>query len=572
MTTPTTPAGKGLRRHLAAACTAVLLAAGVLLITLSLVSDAQGQQGEEGEASFEEAARVTAIDLAVAVESPLGGAPARLAPGDLVVVEDGEERPVVGVAPLGSGEGEEPWRLVLYFDLSLAPPGEVQAAALALGERAETLVSLGQVEVVVADPAPRPLLNPTRDRSLLENALARVVVEHPGQDSLNQLRRAVLSEAGVEAGASRDRPPRGESLPAGVDPGELAAAATAEELDLVHRSQDALLTWAAAEGGGGPKALLLVAGGYDLDPGLFYRRWLPGSGVESSPRQLAETTTRLARSVAGYGWLVYPLVLKQAASGPGENAEEFETFRRRGLDGPQGDDTVLVPVTRIRLGKGKKEAEGEGEPGPPPVLLTNPAAPLRELATASDGEVVAQPEELDDLMAGLDRRFRVTFQVSRSQDGRLHPVEVKAVRGGLSASAPAWVRSATPEAVAEARVRRMLAGWFEVGDLALVARFERQQESRDEGLVTGVLTTRLDLTAGRPEAPDLQHANLRLTIAYGSEEGAPSFQHQVLEEQDLSGAGWSHEKTLTLPADGEWIVVLVEELASGTWGAQDLEP
>jgi hypothetical protein len=188
---------------------------------------------------------------------------------------------------------------------------------------------------------------------------------------------------------------------------------------------------------------------------------------------------------------------------------------------------------------------------------------------------VEQPAAIDGLLADLGARFRVTFQVARPLDGRLHRLEVRAARGGLTVAGPAWVRSATPEAVTEARVRRIVEGEPEVGDLAVSARFRREEGSGGAGgdrRFTGVLTVRLDLAARGSRPPDPQRATLRLSVGYGREDGAPAFQHEILAAQDLSGPAWSHDKPLAIPADAEWIVALVEELASGAWGARDAEP
>jgi hypothetical protein len=557
------------------------LAAAVLCAAAGFPSTARAQEPGAGK-SFGEAARVTAIDLAVEVHNALGSVPTDLAAGDLAVTEDGEAQTVVGVAPLGSGEGEEALRLVLYFDLTLARPATVAAAALALGERAQDLVSLGEVEVMVADPAPEPLLGPTRDRSLVETALGRVLAEYKGKDALTALRRTVLAAGGGpgsggsgSAAAAAGAGGSAEELPPGLDPGELAAGAVAEETSIVHGSQDSLLTWAAAEGGGGPKALLLVSDGFDLDPGAFYAAHLPGAPASpGASRELAESTTALARTLAGYGWLVFPVVLKEANEGPSETSAEFEKFRRRGLDGLKGDNSAMVGKTIPLGGKKRKEEEAAAAKEEQAVALAQPRAPLAELAAAGAGAVVDKPAGLDDVLTRLDDSYRVTFQVSRPLDGRLHAVEVRSRRGSLRVKAPGWVRSGAPQGLAEARVRRMRSGWFEVGDLALVTRFRRAAAAggAGEGLISGTLETRLDLTGKGPKPPQPERATLRLTVAYGTEEGNPSFQHQLLGEQDLSGPAWSYSKPLTLPADAEWMIVLVEELGSGAWGARDLEP
>jgi hypothetical protein len=539
----------------------------LLLAAALAAAPARAQRAEDQAELFEGEERVTAIDLAVAVRNVTGARPETLAPGDLAIEEEGERRPVVGVARLGEGEGAEPWRLVVWADLASADAATLQAVALNLAERTSALVRLGTVEVWVADPLPRPVLTPTQDRELVENGLARLLVEFKGREEQAELRRSVL--AGVKDPASRD------AETADLSAAELIVGAAAAELALVRRSADALLTWAAADRGSGPRALLWIGGGHDLDPGSFYRR-LPGApGTLPGPREATEATEQAARALAAYGWVVYPLSFSELGTGPSEPSRQFEAFRRQSLDGPRGEKTAVVGRSIPLGGRNRGPADAEGRPVEEAALLESPLAPLSILARESGGSLVDEPGRVEDLLADLGGRFRVTFQVARQVDGRLHRLEVRAARGGLSVQGPAWVRSSTPEVVAEARARRILEGEYEVGDLAVSARFRReagQAPAAGDGLATGVLTTRLDLAAQGSRPPEPKRATLRLTVAYGREDGAPSFQHEVLTGQDLSGATWSHDQVLTLPADAEWIVVLVEELAGGAWGARDVKP
>jgi len=544
----------------------------LLLALLALLAPAVAwaQEGQgSGEPTFAGEANVLAIDLPVAVANATGAAPASLKPDELEIVEDGEPRPVVGVARLGSAPGAEPWRLVIYIDRVLASPATVKATALTLAGQVKELVALGTVEILVADPEPATWLAPTRDPGFLESALTRLLIELEGRGEIDRLRHQVLAASAEASG------PDGV-LASGLTVPELAAGAVAEEISIVERSQDNLLTWAARSVGEGPRALFLVASGFDLDPGEFYRQRLAAArGLASTPRPLTETTEAVSRALGACGWVVFPLAFSDFGEGPSENSRQFEEFRRRGLDGARGEQQSAVGGFTVPLGKRRQQGEAAGseegaaaEGGP---LLTDPLPPLRTLAAATGGVPVARAVGLADVVASLNRWFRVTFQVSRDLDGRLHPVEVRARGAGLTTAAPGWVRSATPEVVAEARVRRIVSGDYEVGDLAVAARFRREGEGGN-GLVTGILSTTLDLTGEGIRLPDPAHSPLRLTVAWGSEDGPPTFQHEILKDQDLSGPRWTREAPLTLPDSAEWVVVVVEELLSGSWGARDTEP
>ncbi len=534
-------------------------------LAVCLAATGPASAAEQPVPTFQGEERVTAIDAVIEARNRTGAVPGELKPEDLVTLESGTPATVVGVSRLAPVPGGEPWRIVLYFDLALATPANAQAAALNLAERAARLVELGTVEVWTADPAPRPLLAATREREEVENALARVLVERAGKDAISALRREALEEL---AQRGPGRPAVGEGSDA-----ELFAAAVQVEVATVQASQDALLAWMATDPGAGPRALFWVGSGYDLDPARYYRTARPDLKTPApNPRLLQETTTSLARSLAAYGWLVFPLPFADFGAGSKQASQQFEQFRRLQIDGINGSTAMLGTVT-VPLGRKNKADDAAAKLAGPQLQAGN--EPLADWADASGGRVIAKADELDALLESLSGRFRVTFQVARDLDGQLRPLEIKARQGGLDIRGPRWVRSATPEGVTEARVRRILAGEPEVGSLAVSARFQAEPASSgrpSDGLKVGTLRLGLDLTRRGSRPPEPASSTLRLTIAYGREDGAPSISHEVLSRQDLSGATWSYEKALTLPEDAVWLIVVVEDLASGEWGARDLEP
>lgn len=545
------------------ACFLPLLAA--LFFTATATAQTAPKFGEE--------ARVTAIEIPVAAKNAAGAAPPELKAEDLAVSEEGAARPVIEVRPIG-GESGALWRIVIYVDLTTARSANLQAAALSIAERAEALTKLGEVEIWIAEPAPVPLLPPTRDRELLGNALARLLIEFDAADEINELRRGVLATLKPSAGISAA--PADIGAASAMPPAELIAGAVEEEASIAERSRDALLTWVARESASGPRALLLVGGGYDLDPAEFYRQRVPEhtralAGVPTS----AAGATAFARSLAAYGWLVFPVTYDQAVPGPSDPNQQFEEFRRRGLFGTKNNPAGSGPVvgSTVQLG-GKSAADVEKEKHENLVLASN--APLAALAEAGGVAPLGKATDLDAVAADLGSRKLVTFQVERQLDGQLHRLEVKPARRGWSVAGPRWVRSSTPEAVAEARVRRILVGEPDVGDLAVSARYRSPEDGRDPGpatgAATGALTVRLDLSAKGSRPPDPEQAALRVTTAYGPEDGRPTFQHKILLAQDLSGPTWSYELPLAVPESADWIVVVVEDLMSGAWGARDVQP
>jgi hypothetical protein len=134
------------------------------------------------------------------------------------------------------------------------------------------------------------------------------------------------------------------------------------------------------------------------------------------------------------------------------------------------------------------------------------------------------------------------------------------------------VRSATPEAVTEARVRRILDGETDSGELRVDARY---RPAEGAGAARGALTVRVRLAEGPRTAPEPAAVPVRVTVAYADrspgEGGGARFEHQVLADQDWLGELWSREMVIEPPAGSQWVVVVVEDLAGGQWGSWEVE-
>ncbi len=528
-----------------------------LLMMAALVGPLTAQEPTQ---RYTEEEQVTAIDLVATAQNVTGAVPSKLESSAFRVEEEGKGVPVVSVGRLGASQGAEPWRVVLYFDLALASKGTVQAVALQLGEHADRLTRLGSVEVIVADPLPQLLLPATRDRGELEAALGGLVLQPVSSDALGEVRRTAVAAV---AGKPLEGAGGHGQLPAGIGPLEVGQAAVEEESEIIERSLAGLLSWAADNSQGGPRALLWVGSGFDLDPASFHQKYLEANqGALRTERPLPAMVGATAQALAGYGWTVFPLAFADLAPAKEKPSAQFEEFRQRALFGPSSFGAA-TPLIQVPVRTKAKPVEVP--------LFTEPTRPLASLAEESGGRVVARAQELDGLLDSLERSFRVTVQVARRLDGRLRKVAVRSERAGLTATGRSWVRSGAPEALSEARVRRIRAGEMEVGDLALAARLTRA-ENAAAGAIEGNLSLLLDLARRGSRPASAGKSLLRLTLAYGKEDGPPSFEHRLLADQDLLGTSWSHEEAIRLPAGTEWLLVLLEDLASGSWGARDVEP
>ncbi len=514
---------------------------------------------------FADQARVTAIDLVVSARGFSGSPVDELLPQDLVVLEGEQRREVVSVAPLGVGEGQEPWRVVIYFDLPFTSPETLRATAHSLALQAATLGKLGTVEIWVADQDSRKLLLATSDGEQIAEALSRVFLEEAGADRLSALRRAVVRE-----GAKLDGERAVEQRRA------LAERAVAKETLWIQRRLDALVSGLAADDGVGPRALLWIQDGYDLDPGLFYRRRLSGvAAVGEGPKPLAAATREAAEAIGALGWVLVPVAYDTLEDATWLADSEFERFRdRRNEESDLPNETVDLGGALGKLfGRGKKQDEATGS------WLITPQDPLQILAKVTAGELISTADELPQRLRRLGERFRVTYQVSRPPDGKLRAVTVTSANSRITIQTPAMVRSSTPELVTRARVRRILDGEADSGELVVDARFVPRPASASAGARSGpaggVLRTRVRLDGHGGQSPDPKRVPVRWTRAFADrppgEGGTLTFDHELLVDQDWTGDWWSREEVIEPPPGALWVVVVVEDLATGRWGSWEVE-
>lgn len=565
---------------------------------------------------------VTAVDLVVEVMRTVGpsaGAPlpGGLGPDDFTVLFDGQPLPVVAVEPPRAGDNpSEPWTLVLYFDLGLSTSADVRWAAEALAQRAAALTALGSVEVVVTDPGPRRVLAASRDPQRVQEAVAGVAQRFRGRDELVALRReflGALDDPEIDAGPVR-----------------VAQVAAAAEADIVRRHLDDLVTWLAADTGvSSRRALLLVSRGFDLDPRAFYLSHLPAAAkaeaetgaalVDLAPAPAADDA---ARTLAAYGWIAICLAPEpveekwhgrrrlQARIDRNFNLEKAAAYDQLGLalraqgklaDAREAFEDAIhhyndYPATRpkqaeavVHLGEtlaleGRHDEAEEAfrsalelDPtlaGRFPALgatLADPGAALAALATATAGRLVREDEALAAALTSLDRRVRLTYQVPGLPDGGLHAVEAHIKKVGWRAEAPPWARSSTPETVAEARLRRLLAGDLAGdlagGDLRLGARFVLAPAVSVSGDRQGTVHLRLELPPGGAPADPARPILLRVSVATGGPDATPETHHQRLPPQALTGGeGWTFSTDVTLAPGRTAIAVVVEDLLSRKWG------
>ncbi len=512
-------------------------------------------------------------ELLVEVTGP-GGQPARaLPPGDLEVRVAGA--PVVATA-LGRGG---PARLTIYFDLPLLASKDVLAAASALSGRAAILAGTAPVELVVADDRARTALPASTDPEIVAQALSGIGVRYGGRNALVELRRDYLEELRGVAGSpetGRSRP--GHRLAPEVEDriDQVTREALANEAEILRLDRQRLIAWAADQGpvsAAAPAgALLLVTGGFDEDPLVFYRAALRAYGLDAQAARLPRpvvlpSTAEVGKVLAAYGWLTYPFIAGGEAGGfvptPTTPAPSIRDIEPHPGAIPSGGREVGRPaMITPHFGHRKDQEETEKAAGLPAVAAGRDA--LASIAATTGGELVTDPLQIGDLAERLGRRLRL---VVTTPVGDPQPVEVRLAAGVAHAErytvhSRAWVATETPEAVATVEARQLLDGELEAhGDLPVEAAFE----TAPSGLGDGRLTLRVGGVADEPPPP--ADARLRATVGIEREDQEPLVFHRELAGDALPEAGL-YRMPVALPAGAETrIAVVVEDLADHRWGS-----
>ena len=197
--------------------------------------------------------------------------------------------------------------------------------------------------------------------------------------------------------------------------------------------------------------------------------------------------------------------------------------------------------------------------------LREPMTPLETLAETTGGRVVRTDQELASLLADLPSRVRLTYQVEEEVDGSLRPVEVRYRQQWRGLVHPAWTRLATPDLVAEARIRRLLSGDPSAGTLDVRVVQRPRAEGRE-------IEARVQVSgSGLPTDPE-ERARFRVTVGLGGPEAEPVIVHEVVDPVALAGqATWTYRRGVDDSDDLPAVAVVVEDLRTGIWGGRLLD-
>lgn len=502
---------------------------------------------------------VTAIEIVADVRDAKGEVPADLKPADFVVLEDGVEQSVIGVDYFSSvreaskaaaatmpaniranRQDDAGWQIVIFFDLYLSSAATIKNSVESLSERADELARLGQVSIVVSDPALEFKVLSARNADEIRAGLQKVrstsarnwLVRHRRQyqarsDQARGGRMFTSDLAAMEQARQMEEFVRSEIM---------------AEVDAVERFQAALLTAIGRFPRRTPRALFVVSEGFELDSGAWYQQFSSDlediRRIRSNPTEynVGDTVDSIARVLAASGWTTIGV---HSPLGAGE----------QWLDDASRSQIGRVSQPRAR------EALYASERGNDPLIAF----------AAETGGTAGTPGMLGTSVARLEQALIISYQVSREPDGKPRSIQVKSRRPGLEIKAFKWATESTPSELAATRTLSLLSDApLDSGDLpttvslAWTGRIGPRRE--------GQITVNSSLAGLAPVFADHQTV-FRVTIAVGRKNMPPTIVHRTVTPKGLNDT-FSIRVPIEAGDEHLDVAATVEELTSGLWGGQ----
>ena len=396
----------------------------------------------------------------------------------------------------------------------------------------------------------RTLAGPTRDLSELVAVLDDLAGRKTGQHAVERIRRRFVEDIRmVPDRVTIDDLNEEGSTKSGYSSNvtHAARAAAQEENIIVSRSLDQLRFWAQRETGQRAGLLVIVGAGFDEDPLEFYAPFVQKQEPHNA-FQLREdlralkkqgSVNNLGRELAATGWRILAIAGQTTGSstaGADSRTDKFVSFLSTSDDAIHAVDSAN--------------------------LLLDPVDSQRHLAEPSGGDVVIGPAGLDRALQEASGWYVLTYQVARAPDGASHTLELQSRRSGIELTTTELITAATSEGQAEARVRRLLGGAAEQGELQVDLLVSESKADGEHLAAEATATVHFaDLAAlMRPGAA------LRVSVGVASGSEAPGVDHR-LEKLKEASAGWIYAFPIRWPADGGRLAVTVEDVASGVWGS-----
>lgn len=549
---------------------------------------------------------VTAVEVVADVRDAKGKVPDGLKPADFVVTEDGVQRTIVGVEYLRAARGAAAtvkplttgapataaatpaalprpvWQNVLYFESTLAnSTGRISAAKKML-EHVDHLVAMGTVDVVFANPTPAALVRNSRDAAAIRAALQKIIATG-GTNQLAANRRQFSREVGTLASTQAlgtqdkryplrlDMDKRPEITPnenpnymtmdnegreeqdGTRDPLRTTTANALrpyieQEVMMISDFRDSLIAWLSSYRRHVPRNLLMVTDGFDLDPVEFYGASAPNSALMELRTYVSQTTLgssagRMAEALVAGAWTTISI--------PSDNYSDGWV-----------DDSTVSGIGRANASHGKKPV------GAPKAFFVRPHDPLNAIAEVTGGSVVPNSSKLGDLLAGLDDRVKLTYQVDRRPDGKPRRVEVRAQDPKLNVRTARFAMSSTPDAIAETRAVGLLKSATYQGDLMTEGAMEWTTTAGPNK--SGMLRALTQVELVKRLLPAGAKGQFRITLAIQMGKEAVIV-NRAVPDYDMKDGVFRFRTPLDLPVTASKVVLVIEETTTGAWGSARID-
>jgi len=530
---------------------------------------------------------VTAVTVLFTARDDDGRPIDDLGADEIEVVEDGRPVKVLGltrmpVAPAERTDVDAPpeaqlaaagvaMPVAVYVDRRLSGSMEISSALRALAERADWLVSLGSVDVVVSEEEVTSMIEGATDPEAIRDALEELAIRPTGQHAIESIRTRFLRDirkipnrltrADVVGGGGETEPgdsARAESLATGGEDHRFerytvltaARGAIFEEDSVLRQSATRVSDWALTSPLERPRLLFVVGAGFDEDPVDFYVPFIERLETHSASNAREEfkrfrqsaRVDRVGRDLAAAGWLVVPVATRTAGSQTGAaeigGGDRFQTFLSA------QPDAIRTSYAQF--------------------LMLDPLGSQRHLAAPSGGEVAMGGAGLDRLIDESAGWYRLTYQIDRPPDGVDHDLAISTVRDGAEIRSTSVIASETLESEAAARVRRLLRGSEEAGDLELELVLSEAQKTADDTMsAEATVTARLEAISALLVEGGRRPLRVSVGVLAGDDE--PFVLHRT-ETVDGVVTSWGYSVPLRWPKGPATITVVVEDLGSSAWG------
>ena len=523
---------------------------------------------------------ITAVTVVVSALDAEGRPVAGLTAEDFAVSEDGTPATVLGLAPVKTPAAEpaaetlpEPGDapavppearpdqakdlpVAIYVNRTVGGGFDQRQALRAIAGELERLATLGPLEVVVAEKEQvKTLAGPTHDLAAVRATLEELAGEKTGQHAIERIRRRFVADVRAIPRRPTEAEASAQMLEGDGGPGKIedtrvtfaARAAAGEEHIIISRALEQLTFWARRETGQRAGLLVLVGAGFDEDPLSFYAPWIEKrephnvfqlrEDLRSKKKQAS--VNALGEELAATGWRI--LAVAGQSTGSASDAAEMRSDKGMSFLANSADAIHTVAAD---------------------FLLVDPIDSQRGLAEPSGGDVVVGPAGLDRALDQTAGWYQLTYQVSRPPDGKTHALELVTRRPGVDVRTTKLVTAATSEGQAEARVRRLLGGATEEGELVVDLALGEARPGN-----SGQLTAEVEATVHFGDLAPLMRpgTSLRVSMATVAGDAEPAVDHRR-EQLTEASAGWIYTFPAEWPAATGKLAVTVEDLASGVWG------